>query len=444
MVITMDKKGTGYNHLDLEKRKVIERGLDEGRYLTYIADEVGSCVSTVRREIIRNRRCEGRSNNKGADRNDCAHLKGCKRKCVCSKSKSYKGCQKRLCRLCTMVECHKRCVDYAPRSCERADKAPFVCNNCERYSKCTLVRWRYSAQSAQGEALLRSHDARCGIDMTEEEADYVVRTVRAGLARGQSVHHIFETEDMPCSERSFYRHVQNGDIDILPIELRKKVKYKKRQKAKRQSHESGFYTGHEYGDYLELPAEDRAAATEVDTVWGKKGDTKCILSLHRIDLHFQVYLLLAQRTKEEVVKALDWLEMCMGGRFSEFFGLMLFDRGSEFDDIAGIERSCLYDGTRLAAYYCDPSRADQRGAAEKNHVELRKILPKGTCLEGLDSFTLAEICSHVNSSVRKGCGDKSPMQLAQLVMPQEFFDNLGLRLIPPKDVIGAPNILYRP
>ena len=440
----MGEKETGYNHLDLEKRKVVERGLDEGRSLTYIADETGTCVSTVRREIVRNRRCEGRSHIKGADKNDCVHLRGCKRKCVCSKSMTYKGCQKRLCRLCTMIECHKRCKDYVPRTCERAEKAPFVCNHCERYSKCTLERWRYSAQGAQEQAQRRAHDARYGIDMTKEEMNHLVETVRAGLAQGQSVHHIFATEDMPCSERSFYRHVHNEDIDIKPIELAKKVKYKKRKQAKAKSHKSGFYVGHEYEDYLELPEEDRAQTTEVDTVWGKKRDKKCILSLHRIDLHFQTYLLLQERTAAKVVKALDWLEICMEGRFSEFFGLLLLDRGSEFDDIAGIERSCLHEGTRCAAYFCDPSRADQRGAAEKNHVELRKILPKGTCFEGLDPYTLAEICSHVNSSIRKGCGDVSPLELAELVMPAEFFDNLGLRLIPPKDVIGAPGILYRP
>ena len=43
-----------HKHLDLERRKLIERGLDEGRTFTYIAREVGSEVSTIRREILRN------------------------------------------------------------------------------------------------------------------------------------------------------------------------------------------------------------------------------------------------------------------------------------------------------------------------------------------------------------------------------------------------------
>jgi len=440
----MDEKEAGHKHLDLEKRKIIERGLDEDRSLTKIAEKAEVAVSTVRREILRNRRSEGASRAKGAEKNNCAHLRSCKLKCVCEYARHNASCEKRLCRRCTMVNCQDLCMEYEVRTCMRVEQAPFVCNACEHFGRCILQRYRYSAESAHYQAQRRSHDARCGIDMTKDEMDCLVDTVRAGLKQGQSVHHIFATNDMPCSERSFYRHVHNEDVPIIAIELAKKVKYKKRKKAKAASRKGGFYAGREYEDYLALPEEDRAATTEVDTVWGKKKDKKCILSLHRVDLHFQPYLLLQARTTEQVVKALDWLEISMEGRFSEFFGLLLLDRGVEFDDIEGIERSCLHEGTRCAAYFCDPSRPDQRGAGEKNHVELRKVLPKGTCFEGLDSHTLAEICSHVNSSVRKGCGDVSPMQLAQLVMPAVMFENLGLRLIPPKDVIAAPNILYRP
>ena len=35
------------------------------------------------------------------------------------------------------------------------------------------------------------------------------------------------------------------------------------------------------------------------------------------------------------------------------------------------------------------------------------------------------------------------MQLAQLVFPRELMDNLGLELIPPRDVVSAPGILYQ-
>jgi IS30 family transposase len=290
----------------------------------------------------------------------------------------------------------------------------------------------------------RSTESRVGIDLNEDEAKALTETVRAGLAKGQSIHHIFESNDLPCSERSFYRHVENQDIPIKSIDLHKKVKYKKRKRVKSPAHNTGFFTGHEYSDYLALPEEDRAIVTEVDTVHGKKGDRKCILSLHRTDLHFQIYILLPNCTMQSTVDALDWLEELCDGHFNELFGLLLTDRGSEFDDISGIEMSAFNDGRRCAAYFADPNRPDQKGACEKNHVEFRKIVPKGTSLQDMDTATLALICSHVNSSIRKGCGNAAPFQLAALCAPPGLLDKLGLQLIPPHEVIAAPNILYRP
>ena len=428
-----------FKHIDFERGKQIERGLDDGRTFTYIAREVGVEVSTIRREILRNRRNDGKSFSNGADKTDCAHLKSCKLKNLCKNH-----CNTRLCKRCTLRKCKSVCDEYERRECPTVTKAPFVCNACERYGRCTLSRFRYSAESSETQASRRLKETRSGIDLTEEEIGLLVDTVRAGFAKGQSIHHIFETYDLPCSERSFYRYVENQSIPILSIDLAKKVKYKKRRRKKEKVHETGFFAGHEYDYYLELPEEDRAITTEVDTVWGIKGDRKCILSLHRVDLHFQIYLILKSRTKEEVVRAFDWLELSCEGRFSEFFGLILLDRGSEFDDISGMERSCESNRKRCSVYFTDPGRADQKGSCEKNHVELRKVLPKGTSLQDMDAFTLATICSHVNSSIRKGCGNVSPMQMALLCLPQSLFDYLGLTLIPPEEVVSAPGILYRP
>lgn len=435
----------GYKHLGIEQRRCIEHGLNEGKTLTAISRQIGFNVSTVRREILRNRREDGSSCSRGRDKNNCAFLKTCKVRGLCDN-----GCDRRLCRRCDLPCEAMGCPEHRERACERVASAPFVCNSCQRYASCTLPRFRYSAENADATSRRRASESRDGIDLTEDEMALLVDAVRDGLRKGQSVHHIFEANELPCSERSFYRYVEDEAVPILSIELAKKVKYKKR-KRKAAHHGAGFYAGREYDDFLELPAEERACATEVDTVLGKKGDVPCILSLHRVDLHFQIYLLLPSKAKEGVVGALDWLEECCADPdtgescFSELFGLMLLDRGSEFDGMEGMERS-LADPSRkrCACYFADPSRPDQKGACEKNHVELRKILPKGTSLASLDAATLADICSHVNSTVRRGCGNASPIKLAKLVFPQYLLDNLGIREIPAKDVISAPGILYRP
>lgn len=434
-----------YKHLGIEQRRCIEHGLNEGRTLTAISRQIGFNVSTVRREILRNRREDGSSRSRGKDKNNCAFLKTCKVRGLCDN-----GCDRGLCRCCDYpCEAMGR-PQYRERACERVASAPFACNGCQRYASCTLPRFKYSAENADATSRRRAREARSGIDLTEGEMALLADTVHDGLCKGQSIHHVFETSELPCSERSFYRYVEDEAVPILSIELAKKVKYKKRKK-KAAHHNAGFYAGREYDDFLELPAEERACATEVDTVLGKKGDAPCILSLHRVDLRFQPYLRLPSKTKESVVGALDWLEECCTdpstGKncFSELFGPMLLDRGAEFDDTEGMERSCIDPSRkRCACYFADPSRPDRKGACEKNHVELRKVPPKSASFAALGAAALADICSHVNSTVRRGCGNASPIKLAKIVLPQYLLDNLGIREIPAKDVVSAPGILYRP
>lgn len=428
-----------YRHINLSDRRTIEHGLNEALPLAEIARRTGFEVSSIRREILRNRRDDGVSTSRHKDKNQCAYLKSCTVRGLCES-----GCTKRLCRVC-QYPCQTICQEFRVRTCRTTEKAPFVCNACGRYAHCTATRYKYSAETADALSRKRATESREGADLTEDEMALLVECVREGILKGQSIHHIFQTYDLPVCERTFYRYVEEEKVPILSIELAKKVKYKKRKRHK-AVHEGGFYAGHEWEDFLALPEDVRGIVIEGDTVVGPKRSSRCILTLHRVDLHFQIHMLLGSKTKEAVVDALNWLECCCGGPdvFAELFGIIVFDRGSEFDDIDGMERSYKDPfRKRCAVYFADPSRPDQKGAAEKNHVELRKLLPKGTSFDAMTPYELAEISSHVNSSIRRGCGNATPFSLAKLVFPQELFDNLGLREIPPQDVIGAPGILYR-
>lgn len=388
--------------------------------------ELGIDATSVSRELKRNRRCNGRSTSPSC-RNDCAKRKTCKKRGACDPE-----CRKR-CSSCGLL-CHEgKCPDYEREWCKRTHKAPWVCNGCAKRPACPLERWTYSAKAAQVKADSRLVESREGLDMTGREMAFLAETVKAGLELGQPVHHIFASRgDLPCSERSFYRHVENEDIDVRKMDLRKKVKYKKRNKKKASPHEAEFYAGREYSDYVALPDERRARTVQMDCVEGAEGDEQALLTLHFVMLRFQIYILLAKKDRAHVVAALDWIEELFGGRaFKELFGLILTDRGTEFDDIAGIER-----GGRCSVYYTDPQCSDQKGGCEKNHVELRKIIPKGTSIDGLgiDAWIVVGICSHANSSMRLSIGDASPMALAKAALPAPLLEGLGLALVPPDEV----------
>lgn len=316
-----------YVHLTLEMRREIENGVVEGRSLAWKAERLGVDATSVSREIRRNRTCPGRSPNPSL-RNDCAHRNACKRRKLCNP-----GCRRR-CPSCASMCREGGCADYERQRCSRTHRAPWVCNGCDRRPTCPLGHFTYSAKVAQAKAEERLVESRRGLDMTGHETAFLAREVKAGLAKGQSVHHIFASrDDLPCSERSFYRHVENEDIDVAKMDPRKKVRYKKRNKRRANRHEREFYRGRTYDDFLALPEKERARTVEMDCVEGADGDAQALLTLHFVRLRFQIYILLERHDSAHVVCALDWLEGLLGGPegFHKVFGLVLTDRGSEFD-----------------------------------------------------------------------------------------------------------------
>ena len=69
-----------------------------------------------------------------------------------------------------------------------------------------------------------------------------------------------------------------------------------------------------------------------------------------------------------VVAAFDHLEMALGscGLFRLAMGVVLLDRGEEFGDVGGMERSRLSPGEkRCRVYFCDPMSPGQKGRCER-------------------------------------------------------------------------------
>lgn len=424
-----------YSHLTFEMRIAIENYVTEGRSVAYMAKKLDVNATTISRELKRNRRCDGRSAN-GSLSNRCARRKSCKRRRICDS-----GC-KRHCASCG-IKCHEgMCPDFEEGWCRRTHRAPFVCNGCSERARCPLDRFVYSARVAQAKADARLVESREGLNMTGHEMAFLASEVKAGLELGQSVHHIFASRgDLPCSERSFYRHVEAEAIDVRKMDLRKKVKYKKRNARKPKRHGAEFYLGRAFDDYMRLSEEERSRTVQIDCVEGAQGDEQALLTLHFVQLRFQIYIHLEKHDATHVVAALDLIESLVGRKdFERLFGLILADRGSEFDDVAGIER-----GGRCSVYYTDPQRPDQKGGCEKNHVELRKIIPKGTSIDDLelDSWLMAGICSHANSSLRLAIGDASPMALAKIALPGSLLDGLGLEPVEADEVETRPELIER-
>lgn len=89
------------------------------------------------------------------------------------------------------------------------------------------------------------------------------------------------------------------------------------------------------------------------------------------------------------------------------FGLVLTDNGAEFSDCDAIERSAPPGPPRRCSVYCCDARgSQQRGGCERNHVEVRKILPRGRGIgfDRLFGCDCAVLMSHLNSEPRPSLG----------------------------------------
>ena len=382
------KRKTTYCRLDKRERKAIEHGLDKGVSCRSMARDLGRSASTVHDEVVRNRvvtRGPGKGGNvEGTDGAQAGGLR------VCPKLLSW----------------------------------PFCCNGCKyRRYHCTN-RWRceYLASPAQGFADEDQVEPRRGVDMDRERFELAVSLVRGDLARGLSPQQIAvaRAEQVGVSKSTIYRWVEEGYGGMSNAELRRKVGYKPRRKAKaKRTTHHGPERSHQA--FLALPEGERARACEMDTVCGRPTDSQCLLTLLSRACRVQLPLLMPAKTKAATVAKLDEVERAIGlEAFRLLMGLVLTDNGCEFEDADGIERSCTVEGERRCrVFYCDPMQSQQKGACERNHVEIRKLLPKGLGIsfDDLDEVDAWFVGSNVNSEPRPSLMGMSPLAMLRAANP---------------------------
>ena len=130
--------------------------------------------------------------------------------------------------------------------------------------------------------------------------------------------------------------------------------------------------------------------------------------------------------------------------FMELFNPILTDNGVEFADDEGIEQSILSKtGKRCSVYYCDVRQSQQKAACERNHVELRKILPKGRGIgfDRLNRKDCAVLMSHLNSEPRKSLGGMCAIDMflaAYGDTAKSLLDAYGIEKIAYEDLYMSP------
>lgn len=428
-----------------DSRVQIEEGIRRGDSARSIAAAVGVSPSTVVREVRTNRTLTERKRRPGANLAvRCARYRECD-----AVGTACEGCATAYvrCKACRTRSCIDSCPRFELNTCPETRSWPYVCpRGCPRRSHCGYPTCRYRAEEAQAAHDARLRSSRSGVDATEEELARINALVAPLVRHGHSFEAICAAHpEVGVSARTLYNYQAAGILETSDVELPRKARVRPRKRRRERGRPRVDRTGREYADFLALPDAERARACQLDSVEGRSGEATDVLSVHMVARKVQLYLKKAHADASSTVARLDDLERAMGSRaaFEAAFGVLLADRGVEFDDFEGMEGSCLEPGgRRCRVYYCDPQQTDQKSECERNHEQLRRILPKGrTSMDRLSAADVAECCSHVNSYPLASLGGICPLDNLGALVPPRALGALGIRRVPSDRVVLRPSLM---
>ena len=426
--------------LTLEDRESILLGILRKQPLKRIAELIGRHVTSVSNEIKRHRIFIQGCYFAG---NDCRYAKGCDKRHVCGDEDCLMYCY-----TCPK-NCHNFCHEYKTKKCLKYEKSPYVCNACENRRYCEDDRYFYDPKVADRQAVELRSESRKGIHLTTEELDGLNALLTSGIKHGQPIAHIFAVheKEIPITSRTAYTYIDQGFLDVRNIDLRRQAGYKKRRKKKDNGIlDQAYRQGRTYDDFLKyMEGKSDSRVFEMDTVKGKKGTKKVMLTMLFRKNSVMLIFLMPDCTAESVIYWFNFLEITLGTEtFHSLFEICLTDNGSEFKRVNELELS--QDNTiRTSLYYCDPMQSGQKGRLEKNHEYIRYVIPKGTSLASYTQDDMTVLMNHINSTKRPGLNNRAPYELiSNKDRNMHLLMNiLGLHMIPPEDVNLKPDLLKK-
>jgi len=389
-------------HLDLNKRIKIEKGIEENLNFSQIAKEINKSPRTVSYEILKNRNVE-----------------------YCS---SWAG---------------------KHNSCEKTLKPPYVCNACPSRRGCRKTRYYYYAHDAQGKYEKLRSDCRTGIDMTSTEFKELNQIVSKEIKNGHSFSMIVRNHgnDFSVGKRTLYNYVEKGYLDIINLDLPRKVRYKKRNRnhfpIPKDTKIRINRTYEDFKDYVKQYNDNNfnINIVEMDTVEGIKGDDEAVLlTLLFRQANFMLAFKLDSKTSENVSNLFLYLKKLLGyEKFHELFPIILTDNGTEFSNPDVIE----YNGNHVyktKVFYCDPGHSEQKGKIEVNHEYIRRFITKGISFNLYTQDDINLMLNHINSVKRDSLNGDNPYTLMKDFLPNEIIDLFDVKEIEQTDIILKPKL----
>ena len=440
----MESKYQRYNEEIINK---INESLSIYRSASDAARELGIDVSGLIKHIKKYRAVR-----ETMELNKCSRKMACQRKndaCgKCHFMSMYR--QEKRCASCRSG-CNQACPDFTKTPlCPSLGKWPYVCNCCPKKGSCRLNKYVYDP-ALVWKALQESRsEPRKGSHAGEGEFARL-SSLLVPLIKGKhrSLPQVFQThkEEIRWSYPTILSFIDQGLIPGLRnIDLTKRVKYPKEyRKSKGEPTNFAFLSGRTYDDFVAYVSENPfVEVVEMDTVLSGKGDNACLLTLLFRKSNFMLAFLLKEKTSEEVKRVFGRIKEQLGIElYKRTFACVLTDNGSEFADPRSIEFDYETGERVCRLFYCDPGKSGQKGKIEKNHVELRKVFPKGASFSIYSQGDIDLALSHVNSEPRALLNRNCPGAVAKAFLDPKVISLNNYRSIKPDDVTLHPDLLKK-
>lgn len=427
-------------HLSLSERAFIERALVHEKSFADIAKALNRSATTISREVRNHRVFVHRWRD---DKNDCLAYHACLRRNLCPTETIY-SCIDR-CKFCWENDCRMLCPGYQSPHCPKLEKPPYVCTGCEKQKNCKRNHAYYTAHRANAAYKKELRDARISIRTDPERLLEIGELLSPLIAKGQSLNHILAThkDEIGLSEKTIYNYIDANTFSVKNIGLPKKVVYRQRKTkpvlTKKEYQCRRGRTFEDFNYYLE--DHPGISVVEMDTVKSARGCKNTLLTFVFRNTNFMLVFLLKDGTQSSVLTVLDFLSDRLGlDTFRTLFPVILTDNGVEFQNPDELEHT-TGNCQRTRIFYCDPQASWQKPHVEKNHVLLRRIIPKVTSFKDLTKAQVTLATNHVNSVARELFDNKTPFDLFVGENEKKLLDLLDLASIAPDEVCLKPALL---
>ena len=397
---------TNYNQLNSNQRETIQILLNKGKSFTEIGKAIGKDRTTISKEIRRNRYIK-------SNFYDAFDIKG---------------------------------INQAIDKCDKLKHKPYVCNTCPNKNFCNKHHLYYEYRIAEEHYQDNLINSRSGIDITPDTInDIESQIVPLIKNKKQSVNQVYinHSDILYFSKSTFYKYVDIGVFSLTNSDLPKKIRYKKRKHKysnNKNKRELSLLKGRKYENFIEFSSNHpKMNIVEMDTVIGKRNDSKCLLTLYIRKTHFMFIFLLNKKDSASVNAKINFIKETLGIKlYSKVFRIFLTDNGTEFFSVLNFERDLETNKKVSNIFFCHPYSSYEKHGVEVNHEYIRRVFPKGTSLTNLNDEIVKNLQDNINSIPRNSLNDETPYNLTKKLYP-DLIEKLDCKFIKPDDVSLSKN-----